>query len=70
MVIASSLGLGLILVALLSFIPLLGWLNILLIPIGVIGVIIGVFTLDIPGIAMCVAAMLLGLYRFRGRSKV
>ena len=48
---------------LLGFIPLLGWLNWIVIPFAIIGLIISVITNSKGGMILCIVAIFFGLMR-------
>lgn len=61
--ISILIGLAALIAALVAFIPLVGWLNWLVIPVAVIGLVIGVFSKQTTGRNINLVVILIGMFR-------
>lgn len=62
-IVASFFGIISLLGMLLAFIPLLGWLNWLIIPFAIIGLILSSFSKSSAGRTLCIVAIIFGILR-------
>ena len=61
--ISILIGLAALVAALVAFIPLVGWLNWLVIPVAVLGFVIGVFSRQTTGRNINLIVILIGMFR-------
>lgn len=62
-ILSTIWGIGTLLLALIFMIPFLGWLNWLIIPVAVIGIIMGAFSDRKGGMYLNIVALILAFFR-------